>query len=172
MFANHANNKTKTPAEGKSKRTDSAPGGKDAALLNPVWQSLARRLGSIQPKLTVSQPDDPYERDADQIADRVMRMPNNGSRADGNSASPPISPPARHQHNSPESNQESAPTLQSSLETGAGQALPRDVQKHRDGNAPRDEARAANDSSQANPVWQSLALRSDVLQPKDAVRQP
>jgi Domain of unknown function (DUF4157)/Microbial transglutaminase len=29
---------------------------------------------SIQPKLTVSQPDDPYEREADRVADEVMRM--------------------------------------------------------------------------------------------------
>ena len=28
--------------------------------------------GAIQPKLAVSQPDDPYEREADQVADRVM----------------------------------------------------------------------------------------------------
>jgi len=29
---------------------------------------------SIQPKLTVSQPDDPYEQEADRVADEVMRM--------------------------------------------------------------------------------------------------
>jgi len=38
-------------------------------------RSLATRGPVIQPKLTVSQPNDPYEREADQIADRVMRMP-------------------------------------------------------------------------------------------------
>lgn len=30
---------------------------------------------AIQPKLSVSQPDDPYEKEADQVADTVMRMP-------------------------------------------------------------------------------------------------
>ena len=30
---------------------------------------------SIQPKLTVGAPDDPYEKEADAVADRVMRMP-------------------------------------------------------------------------------------------------
>ena len=39
---------------------------------NPLWQQLATR---VQPKLSVSAPDDPYEREADVIADRVMRMP-------------------------------------------------------------------------------------------------
>jgi hypothetical protein len=42
---------------------------------------LQRTLGNqavsqiIQAKLTISQPDDPYEREADQVADQVMRMP-------------------------------------------------------------------------------------------------
>jgi hypothetical protein len=30
---------------------------------------------SIRPKLTISQPDDPYEQEADRVADEVMRMP-------------------------------------------------------------------------------------------------
>ena len=30
---------------------------------------------SIQPKLTVSQPDDPYEKEADAVAENVMKMP-------------------------------------------------------------------------------------------------
>src|SRR6187455_3171119 len=29
----------------------------------------------IQPKLTVGAPDDPYEKEADSVADRIMRMP-------------------------------------------------------------------------------------------------
>jgi len=41
---------------------------------NPVWQSLALGPRAIQAKLTVSQPDDPYEREADRVADQVMRM--------------------------------------------------------------------------------------------------
>src|SRR5260370_20323857 len=38
---------------------------------NPLWQQLATR---VQPKLRVSAPDDPYEREADVVTDRVMRM--------------------------------------------------------------------------------------------------
>ncbi len=30
----------------------------------------------IQPKLTIGQPDDKYEQEADRVAERVMRMPN------------------------------------------------------------------------------------------------
>jgi hypothetical protein len=33
---------------------------------------------SIQPKLTVGAPDDPYEMEADAVADKVMRMPDSG----------------------------------------------------------------------------------------------
>lgn len=32
-------------------------------------------LGDIQPKLTIGQPDDEYEQEADRVADQVMRMP-------------------------------------------------------------------------------------------------
>ena len=41
---------------------------------NPVWQSLALRTDSVRSKLAVSRPDDPYEREADRVADKVMRM--------------------------------------------------------------------------------------------------
>jgi hypothetical protein len=33
------------------------------------------RAHAIQPKLTVNRPDDEYEREADRVADEVMRMP-------------------------------------------------------------------------------------------------
>lgn len=46
-----------------------------ATTLNPVWQSLALRAGAVPPELTVSQPGDLHEREADQSADRIMRMP-------------------------------------------------------------------------------------------------
>jgi hypothetical protein len=39
--------------------------------MNPAWARVA--LG-IQTRLAVSQPDDPYEREADSVADQVMRM--------------------------------------------------------------------------------------------------
>src|SRR5262245_30729456 len=38
---------------------------------NPIWRKLAT---NIQPKLIVSVPSDPQEQEADQVADRVMRM--------------------------------------------------------------------------------------------------
>ena len=41
---------------------------------NPVWHSLALNSADVHPKLAVSQPDDPDERDADHIAERMMRM--------------------------------------------------------------------------------------------------
>jgi hypothetical protein len=41
---------------------------------NPVWQSLAFARSGLHPKLAVSRPDEPCEREADRIADRVMRM--------------------------------------------------------------------------------------------------
>ncbi len=34
--------------------------------------------GIVQPKLTISQPDDPYEKEADRVAHEVMRMPVDG----------------------------------------------------------------------------------------------
>jgi hypothetical protein len=67
MFETHTNNKTKAPAERQPKRADAALGGKEAPKHNPVWQSLALRSSSVQPKLSVSQPDDPYEQEADHI---------------------------------------------------------------------------------------------------------
>jgi Domain of unknown function (DUF4157) len=48
--------------------------GRETAEVNPFWQSLALGSLSIQTKLSMSQPDDPAEREADLVADRVMRM--------------------------------------------------------------------------------------------------
>jgi outer membrane protein OmpA-like peptidoglycan-associated protein len=39
---------------------------------SPIWHKLATR---IQTKLTVNQPGDEYEREADRVAEQVMRMP-------------------------------------------------------------------------------------------------
>jgi hypothetical protein len=45
-----------------------------------------RCSGVIQPKLTIGQPDDKYEEEADQVADQVMRMPEpKGSLVNGQS---------------------------------------------------------------------------------------
>src|SRR6476646_642326 len=49
-------------------------------ILTP-FASLARQLGNanvhrwVQAKLTVSDPHDPYEEEADRVADQIMRMP-------------------------------------------------------------------------------------------------
>lgn len=43
-----------------------------AGRTNSHWQSLSMR---IQPKLTLNQPGDHYEQEADRVADQVMRMP-------------------------------------------------------------------------------------------------
>lgn len=74
MFASRNRHQAQTPTKEKPKRADSAHEGKAAPEHNPVWQSLSLNPASIQPKLTVGEPDDPYEREADQVADRVMRM--------------------------------------------------------------------------------------------------
>lgn len=43
-------------------------------------QAMQRRLAqTIQPKLTVNQPGDAYEQEADRVADQVMRMPTGGA---------------------------------------------------------------------------------------------
>jgi hypothetical protein len=74
MLATQTKDKVKTGAGVRSQRDGATPSAKDAMDVNPVWQSLALRTIGTQPKLTVSQPSDPYEQEADQIADRVMRM--------------------------------------------------------------------------------------------------
>ena len=55
-------------SEANAKRAALARGGHDVLQSNPVWQTLALGPLGVQTKLTVSQPDDPYEREADQIA--------------------------------------------------------------------------------------------------------
>ena len=42
---------------------------------NKRWQSLALSTVGIQAKLAISRPDDPYEQEADRVADRVLRAP-------------------------------------------------------------------------------------------------
>src|SRR5205085_154548 len=74
MFALPEHNQTSMSSKAKHRVRTPALDGKAGAEPNPLWQSLALRPAAIQPKLAVSQPDDPQERGADQIADRVMRM--------------------------------------------------------------------------------------------------
>ncbi len=65
------------------KRNALSPEGPRAPLPsthNPVWYAVATSshadgLPRIQAKLTISQPGDPYEQEADRVADQVTRMP-------------------------------------------------------------------------------------------------
>jgi hypothetical protein len=61
--------------------------------VNLRWQSLAMRSATLQPSLAISQADDPYEREADRVADQVMRMP--ATPSDGHTLS--ITPVTAHQ---------------------------------------------------------------------------
>jgi len=71
--SNLESEKTKAKAAPGSARLKTSP--TDSAKVNPLWQSLAMRSGTLQPKLTISKADDPYEREADRVADQVMSMP-------------------------------------------------------------------------------------------------
>jgi uncharacterized protein len=62
----------KTKAEGTPDGTKPKVDAAQQVQVNPLWSRLATR---VQPKLVVTAPDDPYEREADQAADQVMRMP-------------------------------------------------------------------------------------------------
>jgi hypothetical protein len=63
------------PSRPAPNMSDSARVGKEMTTQNPVWQTLALRPLSLQRKLAISQPNDPYEQEADRVAERVMRMP-------------------------------------------------------------------------------------------------
>ncbi|HYE29047.1 MAG TPA: DUF4157 domain-containing protein [Allosphingosinicella sp.] len=73
-------------------------------------------VSRFQRKLEVSAPDDPYEKEADEVADRVMRMP-------GPAASPlPVSPIVQRDPMGP--GDEDEPVAQREAATGAGTAAP------------------------------------------------
>jgi hypothetical protein len=74
MFATKTDTRRKSPAAGERDPSGVATRAAQSNEVNPLWQSLALRPLAIQTKLAISQPDDPYEREADSIADRVMRM--------------------------------------------------------------------------------------------------
>ncbi len=72
MTAPPGHNPVKKSAEDEAKSADAATSPKDPRRPNPVWQSLAVRSGIVQAKLTVGKADDPYEREADRVADQVI----------------------------------------------------------------------------------------------------
>ncbi len=71
MIAAQAKDPGKTKAEAPGQKAKQQPASPKTLAFNPLWQRLA--LG-IQAKLAVSAPDDPSEREADRVADQVMRM--------------------------------------------------------------------------------------------------
>jgi Domain of unknown function (DUF4157) len=75
MLSSQRRSENQMNAKGRSKRSRSLPLVQRKTEQNPLWQSLAMRSGIVQLKLTVSQADDRYEREADRVADQVMRMP-------------------------------------------------------------------------------------------------
>jgi len=74
MFAPAVQTNAKKPV-GKGTQPAHTRGNDLPSTTNPTWQSLAFNPGAIQLKLAVGSSDDPYEREADRIADHVMRMP-------------------------------------------------------------------------------------------------
>src|SRR5262245_18339409 len=91
MLASRNHNLNKLPEGRKLERDYPIPDRMTASQLNPVWQSLAMRSGARKPKLTVGQADDPYEHEADRVADQVMRMPDPKSSGRGLSIAPATS---------------------------------------------------------------------------------
>lgn len=72
MFVSAKQNPAKT-LTGKPGLPGPADRSDRSCVTNPVWQSLALHTAKLQPKLAVSEPNDPHEREADRIADQVMR---------------------------------------------------------------------------------------------------
>ena len=71
----------------KKKRTPSIAPKRHAPTVSPMSHSLhlqqakvrhILRGPTLQPKLTIGQPNDKYEQEADRVADQVMRMPEPG----------------------------------------------------------------------------------------------
>ena len=88
MFASRNHNQANQSERRKPARGESPLGKKTAPQHNPLWQSLATRSGTLQPKLIIGQADDQYEREADRVADQVMRASAPQSRGCGLSITP------------------------------------------------------------------------------------
>ena len=72
MLTARSHEAPKTKAEGTPGRPKPKIETADRVPANPLWHQLATR---VQAKLTVSAPDNPYEQEADRVADQLMRMP-------------------------------------------------------------------------------------------------
>lgn len=64
-----------TSSAGPERRMEGARSAPRPAESNPLWSRLATRAGPLQAKLTVNTPGDAHEREADRVADQVLRMP-------------------------------------------------------------------------------------------------
>ena len=72
MFAAKKSESVKAKAEKTSTQPNAKGVTADQTQANPLWTQLATR---IQTKLAVTASDDPLEREADRVADEVVRMP-------------------------------------------------------------------------------------------------
>jgi hypothetical protein len=113
VIARLAHSQTSKATPEKSGKSGSPRSAEAAPANNPVWQSLALRPIGLQKKLTVGQPDDPFEQEADRVADHVMRLPDQQSggpmliqrQPAGNGQQPP------QQQQPPPSQPQQAPNL-------------------------------------------------------------
>ena len=71
MFALSDHNQDWKRGHSKPVRTNAALEAQASRAPNRIWQSLAMRSASIQRKLSVNQPNDAYEQEADRVADRI-----------------------------------------------------------------------------------------------------
>ncbi|MCI5222897.1 MAG: hypothetical protein D3924_09550 [Candidatus Electrothrix sp. AR4] len=86
MFAAKKHESSKAEAKTPGKVEPKKPG-PSLDGINPLWFKIAtspdtpaeqcagEAVPCVQAKLRVGAPDDPYEQEADQVAERVMRMP-------------------------------------------------------------------------------------------------
>ena len=74
MFAAPHRASAKSSARETPARAEAVCDRKEQPQANPLWQTLALNSVRVQTKLAVSQPDDPHEREADRVAEQVMRM--------------------------------------------------------------------------------------------------
>jgi hypothetical protein len=76
MLAAQSYKPAKTADRDSAGRNKSGKGGEEPVQINPLWNQLAMR---VQAKLAISSPDDPYEREADRVADQVLATPAHSS---------------------------------------------------------------------------------------------
>jgi hypothetical protein len=96
MFAAQRGSGTKKSGHPNSqKHAERAPEKREPTRFNPLWRQLATRGGFVsgssddafpfplQAKLTVSQPQDPHEQEAEHLADRIAATPTKAQHSQG-----------------------------------------------------------------------------------------